>query len=134
LPYKDPAQQRAADRRSKARRRPAIREYERARRADDRQLAQARRFSYATGIALDDVLTALRANDGTCDICDVALVYGTSAARTGPCIEHCHETNTIRGIVCHSCNVGLGAFKDDPVRIQRAITYLNARRPDPEQE
>ena len=39
-------------------------------------------------------------------------------------IDHDHETNEIRGLLCHSCNTGLGLFKDDPSLLQRATAYL----------
>lgn len=39
-------------------------------------------------------------------------------------LDHCHETGRIRGMLCLHCNSGLGSFRDDPVRLQRAIEYL----------
>jgi hypothetical protein len=40
------------------------------------------------------------------------------------CIDHCHETNKIRGILCHKCNTALGLFDDDIGRIKNSIRYL----------
>jgi hypothetical protein len=39
-------------------------------------------------------------------------------------VDHCHETGLIRGILCHGCNTGLGAFKEDPSRLRKAFEYL----------
>lgn len=39
-------------------------------------------------------------------------------------VDHCHASKHIRGLLCHSCNVGLGHFRDDPELLLRAITYL----------
>ena|ERR1035437_10202672 len=39
-------------------------------------------------------------------------------------VDHSHSSNKLRGLLCHSCNVGLGIFKDDPVLLRRAIAYL----------
>jgi hypothetical protein len=39
--------------------------------------------------------------------------------------DHCHETGTCRGVLCRGCNIGLGFFRDDPVRLQSAINYIN---------
>lgn len=39
-------------------------------------------------------------------------------------IDHCHETGAVRGILCRSCNVGLGNFKDSKANLMSAIRYL----------
>lgn len=40
------------------------------------------------------------------------------------CVDHCHKTNTIRGLLCDNCNIGLGNFKDDVELLEKAINYL----------
>jgi hypothetical protein len=39
-------------------------------------------------------------------------------------IDHNPETGQVRGILCNSCNLGLGMFKDSPERLTFAIDYL----------
>ena len=39
-------------------------------------------------------------------------------------IDHCHEEDQIRGILCSGCNVGLGHFKDNVASLMQAIMYL----------
>ena len=62
-----------------------------------------------------------------CFICERTL---QEVSRTGQVrmknwvLDHCHETETFRGWICHHCNTGLGGFKDDLNILQNAITYL----------
>ena len=40
-------------------------------------------------------------------------------------VDHNHITGKIRGLLCSSCNVGLGVFKDSPDLLRKAIKYLD---------
>lgn len=60
-----------------------------------------------------------------CDIC------GRNEAIVGTLhIDHCHERNIFRGLLCSTCNTGLGQFKDDIQRLLSAIEYLKKPLPD----
>lgn len=52
-----------------------------------------------------------------CSICHTSV--GESAA-----LDHSHKDGRVRGVLCHSCNVGLGYFKDNPESLRTAIEYL----------
>ena len=43
-------------------------------------------------------------------------------------VDHCHDSNKIRGLLCTGCNTGLGKFRDDRVRLQAAIDYLDKHK------
>lgn len=59
----------------------------------------------------EDVLTR-----GLCEIC------GTTDRKL--CVDHDHITGEIRGLLCSSCNVGLGYFRDSPELLTKAVQYL----------
>lgn len=39
-------------------------------------------------------------------------------------LDHDHETDEIRGIICYWCNIGIGMFGDSVDRLQGAVDYL----------
>ena len=39
-------------------------------------------------------------------------------------VDHCHATGKIRGLLCNQCNRAIGMLGDDPVRVERALSYL----------
>ena len=44
------------------------------------------------------------------------------------CVDHCHSTGAIRGILCQPCNLLLGHAKDSVETLTSAITYLKKPR------
>lgn len=61
----------------------------------------------------------LKKQGGVCAICKCVDKSGRSLA-----IDHNHNTNAVRGLLCGSCNRGLGLFKDDVKILSEAIKYL----------
>jgi hypothetical protein len=57
---------------------------------------------------------------GRCGICRTRL---NSKRYKAFAVDHCHTTGKIRGLLCTQCNTGLGLFKDDPVRLEKAIEW-----------
>jgi len=42
-------------------------------------------------------------------------------------VDHCHETQKIRGLLCRNCNLMLGNSKDNIETLETAIKYLKNR-------
>ena len=79
------------------------------------------------GITKDEWHWMLKEQYGKCKICnrEMEIELGTGNNSIGCHVDHCHETGTVRGLLCNSCNKGLGLFKDDVSALQSAIIYLN---------
>jgi hypothetical protein len=78
-----------------------------------------------------EALAAMLALQGNrCACCGVALEAKRRDARRGnyPCVDHCHRTGVIRGILCSLCNTGLGKLGDNEAGLMRAILYLRGSR------
>jgi hypothetical protein len=39
-------------------------------------------------------------------------------------VDHDHNTGAVRGLLCHSCNTGLGHLGDSVETLARALDYL----------
>lgn len=85
------------------------------------RLAQRRMvFRKVYGISWADYEAMLERQGGACAICK----------RTGLtlCVDHCHLTGEVRGLLCIRCNSAIGFCSDDPALLQAAAAYLQAAR------
>lgn len=39
-------------------------------------------------------------------------------------VDHCHDTGMVRGLLCASCNTGIGLLQENPEILKNAIDYL----------
>lgn len=67
-----------------------------------------------------------------CAICRKAETVEIRGKRTCLAIDHNHATGAVRGLLCASCNRGLGLFADNPDRLRAAIEYLERHAPTPD--
>ena len=80
------------------------------------------------GITLEYFFTLYNRQDGKCAICKTQLpsLYSPGKERRKMMIDHDHNTNTVRGILCFRCNSGIGLFDDNPDVLLQASKYLSA--------
>lgn len=60
-----------------------------------------------------------RKQNGVCAICELPPKDGKFLA-----VDHDHQTGAVRGLLCISCNRGIGYLADDPQRLRKALAYL----------
>lgn len=88
----------------------------------DKTAANAHRYVLKQkGLTPEQYEAMLAAQGGGCAIC------GAKEPRRGAKffpLDHDHETNAVRGLLCSNCNLGLGNFGDDPAKLMAAVDYL----------
>lgn len=91
----------------------------------------------AYGITIADYEALLRSQNGRCAVCGCTEDDARNGrTRSGPTsfaarcfrVDHDHATGQVRGLLCGLCNTGLGALKDDPEVLGRALEYLLLHR------
>ena len=87
----------------------------------------SRRIKYGLTPEVYDQM--LKDQNGKCPICQKQLREGWTKNhhKNRACIDHCHKTNKVRGILCTMCNKGLGLLGDDLEGIIRAKRYLEGK-------
>jgi hypothetical protein len=82
------------------------------------------RKSYGITKAAVDAMS--EAQSGACLICgDTAMPIDPRTKEPYElAVDHCHDCGTVRALLCPNCNNGLGCFRDDPERLEKAILYL----------
>jgi hypothetical protein len=77
------------------------------------------------GINIEQYDKMLQEQEGCCKICKIPH----TSLRKRMAVDHCHSTGKVRGLLCDSCNKGLGHFKDDLELLSKAIDYLSNTKP-----
>lgn len=85
-----------------------------------------REARHKISVHADHYAELLARQDGKCGIC--GAMSGSNGRKDRLAVDHCHDTNYIRGLLCHRCNTALGLFNDDAERLKAAIQYLAAAR------
>ena len=71
------------------------------------------------GLSESDYSNMLAVQNGACAIC---------AAHHSECgrlvVDHDHQTGSVRGLLCHKCNLAIGLLDEDVERVGMASAYL----------
>jgi len=65
-----------------------------------------------------------QAQNGLCAICGKPETYQWRGTVRRLAVDHDHKTGAARGLLCTSCNRGIGNLGDDPEMLKKAIEYL----------
>lgn len=73
------------------------------------------------GMSMLDYKKLLNSQDGKCAIC---RSDNPGYKRSSFCVDHDHTTGYVRGLICGSCNFGIGNFKDNQIFLMSAAEYV----------
>lgn len=74
------------------------------------------------GITVEDYNKMVADQGNKCGICE-SNDKGTN--RGYWCVDHCHTSGKVRGLLCGGCNKALGQLGDTKEALQKAIKYLD---------
>lgn len=89
---------------------------------ENRQAFLARRRLDRYGVTPEKFSRMLAACGGCCEVCRIP--FGGPVRR---CIDHCHRTGKVRGLLCHKCNTAAGQAGDSPELLRKLAAYLEAK-------
>lgn len=101
--------------------RPDSKKYRPECRACHNRIAAARRY----GLSLEQYVELEQSQGGCCAICKVHADDVEHAVFTRLVVDHDHRTGEVRGMLCSTCNNGLGSFHDSVAKLRAAISYLS---------
>jgi hypothetical protein len=76
------------------------------------------------GIAPSRYFELFNAQGGVCAIC-----REPPATKFALCVDHCHATGAVRGLLCKVCNLAVGNLRDRADLATAAALYLARRTP-----
>lgn len=79
-------------------------------------------FQNKYGITLADLDNLRTKQNFSCAICKK---HELLTPRKSLCVDHCHTTGKVRGLLCESCNQALGLLYDNKESLINALEYLN---------
>lgn len=74
---------------------------------------------YKYGINNEKFAQILFEQENKCAICGTQ-----NPGKENWCLDHCHETHIVRGILCKKCNSSIGLIKDNLDALNKAYIYL----------
>lgn len=78
------------------------------------------------GISWDEYVQMFDTQAGGCAICRKPLQLVSTVRGVTAHVDHCHTTGKVRGLLCNSCNRGIGYLQDNASLLRLAAEYLDA--------
>jgi hypothetical protein len=76
------------------------------------------------GLTFEQYKNILDSQGGGCFICGKQNTHPHGKVRMQLVFDHDHKTGAFRGLICQTCNRGLGLFGDNIESVEKAVAYL----------
>ena len=83
------------------------------------RIAKNYQLKAAYNMELADFNALIELQAGLCNLCTKPMKPGK-----GTHIDHNHDTDKVRGLLCSNCNTGIGLLEEDPVLFSAASEYV----------
>jgi hypothetical protein len=80
------------------------------------------------GITIEQFEALYAQQNGECAICGTHKSLEFKRMKDSLVVDHDHQTNAVRGLLCQTCNSGMGQLKDSVDLLEKAIHYLKRSR------
>ena len=91
-------------------------EYQKEWASANKEKVKGYRLKAQYGLSLEEYDLMYKEVGGRCEIC--------KEPHDILCVDHCHTTNEIRGLLCSQCNLGVGNLRDSVALLESAKEYL----------
>lgn len=96
--------------------REAVKKWRSAHPEQNKRSSKKSKLKAAYGITPEDLSRMMEEQRGLCGVCEGHM--------SAPCVDHCHTSGRVRMLLCRSCNLALGMFKDSAKICFLAASYL----------
>lgn len=86
---------------------------------------QKRNLKKNYNMSIEEFNEMWRSQSGQCGICRCNM-EPTGRKANSVSVDHNHDTGEVRGLLCQSCNRGIGNLKDSPEVLEAAAQYLRS--------
>lgn len=86
---------------------------------------QDKYYERTYGISRDQFNQLVEDAGGRCNICgSEGFIMKQKGHKAKLIVDHCHDGDHVRGVLCHNCNRGIGLLQEDPAILASALEYL----------
>jgi hypothetical protein len=100
-------------------------EYQKAHRAENPLMYKGKHFQKKFGITIAQYQAMLEEQKSVCAICGKPERGTRNGITRWLNVDHNHDTNAVRGLLCTNCNVAVGMMFENRDILRAAISYLD---------